>query len=203
MMDFPFELKALSEAGTFEGLAAVYGNVDAVGDKIEPGAFARSLQQRGREIPILWSHDPANPVGLGELTDTPAGLKIVGTLDLDVLAGREAYSRLKKRIVRGLSIGFRTVADKIIDGVRHLTELELFEVSLTALPANELARVTAVKGSINTLRDFERFLHEAGFSRREAAVIATHGYKALSTAEPEEDTGAAELLAWLSSQTGR
>ena len=56
----------------------------------------------------------------------------------------------------------------------------------------------AVK-QITTLRDFETFLRDAGgFSKREAAIIASHGYKALSAAEPEpEDTGAAELLAWL------
>src|SRR5690348_4841704 len=126
--DFNFEVKELTDAGTFEGMASVYGNQDACGDIVEPGAFARTLQQRGREVPILWAHDPANPVGLGTLTDTPTGLKIAGTLDLDVNAGREAFSRLKKRIVKGLSIGFRTAADKVVDGVRHLTELELFEV---------------------------------------------------------------------------
>jgi hypothetical protein len=35
----PLELKSLAEDGTFEGLAAAYGNIDTQGDRIELGAF--------------------------------------------------------------------------------------------------------------------------------------------------------------------
>jgi hypothetical protein len=34
------KIKSLSDGGTFQGLAAVYGNVDLGGDSIAPGAFA-------------------------------------------------------------------------------------------------------------------------------------------------------------------
>ena len=117
-MDFHFECKALTEAGQFEGLASVYGVQDLGNDVVEPGAFRETLEKRGREIPILWGHDLQNPVGLGTLTDTAAGLAIKGQLDLDVQAGREAYSRLQKHIVRGLSIGFRVAGEA---GRRSLT----------------------------------------------------------------------------------
>jgi hypothetical protein len=40
------------------------------------------------------------------------------------------------------------------------------------------AKVTNVK-SITTERDFERFLRDAGYSRKEAVAITLHGFKAL------------------------
>jgi uncharacterized protein len=199
-MDFPFELKSLTETGQFEGLASTYGNMDLGGDIVEPGAFSESLQTRGREVPVLWAHDSANPVALGTLSDTPAGLHIKAQLDLDTQAGRDAHSRLKKRLVRGLSIGFQIAGEagvKIVDGVRHLLKLNLFEVSLTALPMNPQALVSVVKSQVLTVRDFEAFLHRAGWSKSEAKALAGHGWKGLEI-EPEVSSET-ELLAWLKS----
>ena len=45
----------------------------------------------------------------------------------------------------GLSIGFDQVKSKVVDGVRHLSELRLWEVSLVTFGANPQALVTAVK----------------------------------------------------------
>src|SRR2546425_9107533 len=105
--DFSFEVKSSTDSGQFEGLAATYGNVDHGFDRILAGAFTATIAKRGNELPILWAHDTANPVGLGELSDAREGLKVAGQLDMDVVSGREAYSRVKKRIVRGLSIGYQ------------------------------------------------------------------------------------------------
>jgi uncharacterized protein len=86
-------LKSLDEAtGEFEGLAAVYGNVDNQGDRIEPGAFAGD---DGREIPLLWNHK-GDPIGVGKLEDSPEGVKLKGRLLLNTTAGREAYERLAR-----------------------------------------------------------------------------------------------------------
>jgi len=200
-LDFPFEVKALEEAGRFSGLASVYSVEDLAGDIIEPGAFTDTLAERGNEVPILWAHDPANPVGLGKLTDTERGLHIDGTLDLDVQSGRDAYSRIKKRIVKGLSIGFRVAKNGVAfgnlgDGIRRLSKIDLMEVSLVPVPANPSALVTNVKAAIHSVRDFERFLHQAGFSRSEAVKLASHGWQ-----DPDPDeTDLSELGAWLASQ---
>ena len=42
-LDFILDTKAVTEDGQIEGLAAGYGNIDAGGDVIVPGALARSL----------------------------------------------------------------------------------------------------------------------------------------------------------------
>ena len=39
----PFELKAISDDGVFEGYGAVFGNEDSQGDIIVKGAFAKTL----------------------------------------------------------------------------------------------------------------------------------------------------------------
>lgn len=197
-LSFDLEVRSISEAGEFVGLAATYSDKpDLVGDIIDPGAFVKTLQEKGSQRVLLWNHDVSEPVGTCLLSDTALGLECRGVLDLDSEIGRTTYSRLKKRIIRGLSIGFRAAKERYVAGVRHLVEIALFEISLTALPADERALVSAVK-SIKTIRDFEGFLHESGFSKRESAALASHGFGALETAEADTDADVAdEFSRWL------
>jgi HK97 family phage prohead protease len=137
------ELKGeVAEDGSFEGIASVYGNVDSQGDRIEAGAFA---DQDGAQVPLLWSHKRDEPVGLGKLVHTAAGVLIKGKLDLDTTAGREAYSRLQKGIVKGLSIGLQLIQHAYDGAVRVIRKGAIREVSLVLFPANPAAMVTAVK----------------------------------------------------------
>jgi Caudovirus prohead serine protease len=55
---------------------------------------------------ILFAHDSLQPVGLGRLTNTAAGLAIEDQLVLDVGKAKEAYSLLKAKVLRGLPIGY-------------------------------------------------------------------------------------------------
>ncbi len=143
--DVHFEIKSLAEDGVFEGMAAIYGNVDQQGDIIAPGAFARTLADHGNQVPLLWQHNMAAPIGKAVLADTPQGLAITGKLALGVSVARDAYESLKARIVGGLSIGFDTIRAAADGSNRVLKELRLYEVSLCTFPANELATVTSVK----------------------------------------------------------
>jgi len=144
---FKFALKSVTDAGVFEGLASVYNNIDLGGDIVAPGAFTRTLQAKGGEVPVLWAHDTRAPIGLGKLQDTSAGLAIRGQLVLSVSKAREAYDLLRAKVLRGLSIGYDVVRSDVKDGARRLLELKLFEVSIVALPMNELAMVQSVKSN--------------------------------------------------------
>ncbi len=148
------ELKSLAADGTFEGWAAVYGNVDNQGDRIQPGTFAADA---GKDIPILWSHKRDEVVGVGTLEDTAEGVRIKGRLLLDTQAGREAYSRLKAGAARGLSVGFQLLKHFLDGAVRVITSGAIREVSLTAFPANPAALVTSVKAE-NPYRVLRRTL---------------------------------------------
>src|SRR5262249_49597112 len=144
-LNLKLQVKTVDEQGRFSGLAAVYNNVDLGGDVVVPGAFQKTLLDRGGEVPILFAHDSRQPVSLGTLQDTAGGLAIEGQLVLSVGKAKEAYDLLKAKVLRGLSIGYDAIKSDYKDGVRYLRELKLFEVSLVVMPMNELATVSAVK----------------------------------------------------------
>jgi uncharacterized protein len=140
---FSFEIKTLGDQGQFTGLASTYGNTDLGGDVVMPGAFARTLAEGGKSRPLLWQH--TSPVGLVQLSDSPAGLIASGQLTMAVQQAKDAYALMQDRVIRGMSIGFKVVRDQVSGGVRQLLELKLFEISLVTFPMNEMAQITAVK----------------------------------------------------------
>jgi len=184
------ELKGTAtDSGRFTGRAAVYNAIDQGGDKILPSAFAASLQKRGNVRPLLWSHNPEDVIGTGTFTDGTDALQIDGALDLNVARAKEALSLMKSGAVSGLSIGFMLPQDgySMEGSTRVLKTIDLIETSLVAFPMQDAARVMSVKSSIGTLRDFERFLREAGWSKREAMLLASGGWKSMSSDSPEDE----------------
>lgn len=189
----PLEVKLAGEIGQISGYASTFGGEpDSYGDRVERGAFTKSLQRYQAERsapPMLWSHDQAEIVGRWKsLAEDSKGLKVEGQLDLNVTRAREALSLLKGGALSGLSIGFWTPPSGRKfnpDGTRTLLEVELAEISLVAIPANRGARITDIK-SVETLRDFERFLREQGYSRVAAAKLAKGGWQGLDGIEDEQ-----------------
>jgi len=135
---------AVTDGTTISGYASLFGAPDQGGDVVERGAYAASLA-KGRGIKMLWQHDPAQPIGVWEeVREDDRGLWVKGRLLTDVTKGREAASLIAARAIDGLSIGYRTLkARKDEAGLRRLTELELWEVSLVTFPMLPQARVGA------------------------------------------------------------
>ena len=177
-----FEIKKEpDEDGIFEGYASVFDVVDQGMDVVAKGAFTKSLGS-GRKVKLLWQHDSGKVIGkLDELREDERGLYVKGRLLKEIQLGREAMALMRADAIDSMSIGYRTVEAIPEAGgrVRKLTEIDLFEVSLVTFPMQELARVTDVK-SIRTEREFEAFLRDAGYSRKEAAAITLHGFKAIT-----------------------
>lgn len=179
----PFELKSVDDDGVFTGYGSVFHVQDSYREIVAPGAFAASLagwQARKNLPPCLWQHNAAQPVGpYLEMREDEYGLFVKGQLlKDDVALAREAYALMKAKVVTGLSIGYRVVVEEHNSDSRITTlkEIDLWEVSIVTFPANDAARVEDVK-SINTRREFERFLRESGFSRTEAVRIASSGFE--------------------------
>lgn len=194
----PLEAKAVSDAGTIEGYASVFGNVDSYGEIVEPGAFAESLvksRQQGRKIKMLWQHDPHQPIGVwDDLAEDSKGLWVKGRLLVEQSPkAREAHGLLQAGALDGLSIGYRTLKAEPKSGkpgVMSLLKLDLLENSVVTFAANERARVEVVKSILEgggnlTVREFEGLLREAGFSKAKAAVIASAASPHLR-GDPEE-----------------
>jgi HK97 family phage prohead protease len=178
------------EAGVFTGYASIFGNVDQHGDVVVPGAFRKSLSERGNVVPLLWQHDTTEPVGVLELVEDSKGLRVVrGEINLETARGREAYALLRQGAIKGLSIGYQVVQDGWQGKVRQLKELKLLEVSLVTFPANELAGVTAIKndyGSEHQSRMAQVLtLIEVGMNN---LVMAKAMMEALVMDGPEEST---------------
>lgn len=176
-LDFPLDSKAVAEDGQIEGIVAAYGNVDAGGDLIMPGAFTKSLKGR-KTLPMLLFHDQQRPIGVwNEWEDSAKGLTLRGKIVTATAAGAEALTLAREGALAGLSIGYRSVKAKFVGAVRELSEIALHEGSLVAIPMNDRALITRVKdildgGKLPTVREFEEHLRDAGFSKALATAIA-------------------------------
>lgn len=149
------EFKAAETGGIIEGYASTFGNIDRHGDIIAKGAF----KQGAKKIPIFALHDPSLTIGVGRVSEDEKGLKI--TMELAVNAqsenlrkrAEEYYDLARMGIVERMSIGFVPLeADfeqRKIKGkdhvVRVIKQVDLMEVSLVPIPANDQARITQVK----------------------------------------------------------
>jgi uncharacterized protein len=186
------ELKA-SDEGIVEGYGSVFDVVDSYDDVVEKGAFVRTLKE-GRPPAMLWQHDTAEPIGVWEsLREDETGLFVRGRF-AKTQRGQEAFELVKMGALSGLSIGY-SVKDARMEknGVRVLTDLNLWEVSPVTFPANDAARITRVKASdLKTEREFEEFLRDAGFSRAAAKAITAGGFKASETRR--DDDSMAEVI---------
>ena len=189
------------QPGRIEGYGSVFGVEDSYGDVVANGAFTKSLAEQkaaGRMPAMLWQHDPRTPIGAWtEMREDNIGLYCIGQLLLTVPAGAEAYEHVKAKTVDGLSIGFETVERtwNYDENIRILNVVRLWEVSLVTFPANSSARVSGHKAAqgIKTIRQFEDFLRDAGFSVAAARAIAAGGFKAKP--DPRDEDGSMAELA--------
>ena len=164
-----FQMKSLSDEGTFEGYAAVKNNVDSYGDIIQDNAFKRTIQNT-KQFPILFFHDPSKPVGLSlVMREDAKGLYTKGKLDLSTELGRMVHSGMRNGYIDSMSIGYKVIKDDMNKkGNRLLKEIKLMEYSMITkgFAANELALVSSVKSDlqvdtlIKRIEDFERSLTE-------------------------------------------
>lgn len=157
----PVELKFASEsgeAGQFSGYGAVYGNVDAHGDVIEPRAFAASLAEHkaAGTMPGLyiehgpWMGGDKLPAGVWtSIEEDDRGLLCKGKISaLDTDYGRRVYGLMKDGAIKGLSVAFKVMPNGAVYGKtprRNLKNLALMAVDLVSTPSNALAQVEHVK----------------------------------------------------------
>lgn len=176
-----------TESGSYlEGRAVPYGTWQDVGwymEMIRKGAFAKSIREAARKLPLLLWHDSRSfPVGVSEKwTESDDGLDVVWRLDTSDMA-QEAARLAREGMLTGLSVGFIGIsAERTYDedtGVSWVerTEARLLEVSLTPTPAYAGAKVALVRSRerhINGSREADPVVRPR---RRSAEVDALRAY---------------------------
>ncbi len=149
---------------TITGYGAYFGNIDAHGDIIEKGAFAKTLADRKDRIAFCYQHDIWNPIGkIMEIFEDEKGLfikVILSAADMDI------QTKVKEGILKEMSIGYRAMesASEVRDGedVNVLKEIKLFEVSLVTVASNPLAVIETMKSEQDkqdyVKKEFDRLL---------------------------------------------
>ena len=153
----------MSADGVVEGYAATFDREpDSYGDVIAKGAFARTLDEwhakteSGLSIPLLYGHntdDPHHNIGkVTEAREDEKGLFIRAEFDADNELAQYARKLAAEGRLYQFSFAYsiRDAAEVQIDGhyAYELRDLDLFEVSLVQIPANQHAVVTSVKGVV-------------------------------------------------------
>ena len=136
------------------GIAAVFGNVDSVGDITHPGSFAKTLSEGRPRFKHLWNHRSADPpiahileikeIGRGELPDEirqqspeATGGLLVAREYYDNELGNWVMKGIEKGDITEMSFGFDVINyEEKKEGtedspryIRELKELKLYDTS--------------------------------------------------------------------------
>lgn len=132
----------MSQTLTIEGHASLFDIQDLGGDIVRKGAFATSLKRRS-SIPMLFQHEPAEPVGVWtSIKENARGLFVRGEIFNAGPRARTTLALVKRGAVNGLSIGFRTRRSATRKGGgRELFDIDLWEVSIVTFPMLPQARL--------------------------------------------------------------
>ena len=144
-------IKSLDEdLRVLEGIATT-PTPDRVGDVVVTEGIEFKLP-----LPLLYQHNSSKPIGnVIEAKATADGMWIKAKVAKvpDVPFIDEAWNLIKAGLVRGLSIGFRSLEetfDKSLNGFRFI-RTELMELSAVTIPANAEATILSVKSADSAL----------------------------------------------------
>jgi len=153
-----YEIKEVDEKkGMVTGYASIFGNVDSDGDMVLPGAFLKTIQERGPasakpRIKHLWQHSSWEVIGIpSTLKEDEKGLYFESQFGKDTFSQDKLQQHIDGLITE-LSIGYNRVkTEDVLDSdgklqYRKLLELKLWEYSSVTWGANSLTEVVSAKG---------------------------------------------------------
>lgn len=152
------ELKA-DETGKIAGFFSTYEKTpDSYGDIIEPGAFTETIKKRaetGHPFPLCWNHDFSSVIGRIDTVEEKENGPYIEATFLDTTLAQDVRKMVQSGAVYQFSFAYEVLkwrepnAEEKANGVLNvLQELEVFEVSVVTVPANQNAVVTDIKSAI-------------------------------------------------------
>ena len=178
------DFQVVADTGEIAGYASKYNGVDSYGDTILPGAYDDVLASG--ILPKMFFNHRTGEVPFGdwlEMEGRPDGLYVKGRLDLSIPAAKEVYHAIKACRVDGLSVSIEVPEggfeqkdpDDWWSGYNISKIAALREISICSFPADNSARIASVKAEdfaeIHTIRDIEKTLRDAGFSKKAAGAF--------------------------------
>jgi uncharacterized protein len=201
------QLKLDGDVGRFSGYGSVFGGVDSYGDTIIKGAFESSLRNNGKPK-MFFNHEWRMPIGKWiTAKEDDHGLFLEGELTPGVSLSADVRAAMQHGTLDGLSIGGYLKKGDFEDTesgrvIRKWSVLA--EVSPVVFPADSAARIDldSVKSTelieaiddIETVRDFERFLRDAGgLSKGLTLALVSRAKTIFAPGEPEKSVEAKAL----------
>ncbi len=138
--------------GIVKGYIATW-DIDEGNDQFVKGAFKDHLdyyRKEGLHIPMKSNHEiiiGGYPIENVKEDDT--GLYGEGEINLELQAGRDAYSLVRQKVFRKKSIGYKAEEKEYKNGIRMITKSKVWEGSILDHPMNLNASVTEVKAFPN------------------------------------------------------
>ena len=163
-----FEMKA-NELGGISGFFSTYDKTpDSYGDIIEPGAFTETFKKReesGHPFPLCFNHDFSAVIGaVDSVKDTEKGPYIEAHF-LDTQLAQDVRKMLQSGAIYQFSFAYDVLGAREPDeeekkaGVENvLTKVEVYEVSVVTVPANQNAVATEVKAGRRNRKSDEEII---------------------------------------------
>lgn len=196
---------AKGETGGFSGYASVFGGVDSYNDTIMAGAYKgviERIKSGAARMPKMFVNHKSYELPVGkwlEIAEDSKGLLMQGELTPGMSDAEKVKAAMQHGTIDGLSIGYGLNRDDVEmvekdDGVVRVIKniSELYEISIVTYPADDAARVdlSSVKNALDlveSIKDFEDFLREAGgFSKSLATATASRAKRLFSQSESEK-----------------
>lgn len=142
-------LDADDKSGIVKGYGSVFGNKDSDGDIITKGAYTKTIKENGDRVRYLYQHNMDWPLGkMLSLYEDEKGLVFEAEIPQTRL-GKDVMQLIKAGVVTENSVGILPINKAIVNGVREIREVKLFEISAVTLAANDQALILDVKGNMD------------------------------------------------------
>ncbi len=128
------------------------GGIFGIPDRFERGAFLESIQEHigrdNRQVRLKDQHGRTmGGFPIGSVREDETGLRATGEINLGRQDGSESWELIKQKVLVDMSVGFSSLEDEIVEGVRVIRRATLWEGSVVDEPANRNAAILNFKST--------------------------------------------------------
>ena len=185
--------------GIVTGYFSQFNSIDLDGDVIMPGAFTKTIAERGPdsskpEIAYLWQHDTTKPLGkLLVLREDNFGLYFEAKMS-DTTWGEDALKLYRDGVITQHSIGYQVIKSvetqmDMEEEVEQIYEVKLWEGSAVTFGANPNTPFTGFKSAQereDRIKTLVKAIKNGSYTDETFGLIEFELLKLISLAKTEE-----------------